>query len=160
MPTTPYVVFETATGASEPLPAQNFRWEFTRGVVPYVTSIDVPISFAKTLLQGFINPCSLHISYDVLQCLVNKTITREIKNLYVLDHVLLTKPHTHIRIADARYTFTGQKITCAYNFTYLDNVKKSALPEGWKGRKRERPEIRVFNLREIFHCSGNYIQSV
>lgn len=139
MPTTPYVVFETNTGASEPMPAQNFSWEFTRGVIPYATSIDVPISFAKTLLQGFINPCTLNISYDVLQGLVQKTITRQIRNIYVLDHVLLSKPHTHIRIADARYAFTGKKITCAYNFTYLDNVKKTALPETFNPQDLRMP---------------------
>ena len=139
MPTTPYIVFETNAGVSEPLPAQNFTWEFTRGVIPYATSIDMPISFAKTLLQNFINPCTLHISYDALIGLANRTITRKIKNIYVLDHVLLSKPHTHIRIADARYAFIGKKITCAYNFTYLDNVKKTALPETFNPQDLRMP---------------------
>lgn len=130
MAETPYFSIKTVSGPEIPIPEQTFIWEFSRGVTPYYTSVDVPLEFLKWLFPKgtMINPCRITISYDKLTLGQLETVTRIINDVYVLDYVAYDKAHIKIRLADSRYTLLGKKVTCAFNVTYTDNVLQSVIP--------------------------------
>ena len=123
------------------IPAQNFTWQLTPGVTPYVTTFWVSPAMSQKLIEKQ-NPVTISINFPTTNHPAEQQHNGvlKIENVYLVARKFVDTTKVVWTVADARWLLQGQQTFCVYNKTVRVNDNKSAYAtKGAVGYTVEKP---------------------
>lgn len=115
-----------------PMQAQNFTWVLTPGVLPYTSSILVPIAESNIHAQLLAIPNPTYIkltAYGGTEARADRTELL-FENIYLMEPKQIDPFHVRWSFADSRWAWRGKKLWYSYNKTRKLNLITSSVPVG------------------------------
>ena len=117
-------------GGIVPIIAQNFYWEYTAGAYPFTTNIQIDKKHTK-LLEGELLNNPTFIEINMRGSKTGEPIrdyTHKIDRVWLLEPMDVSPLYTTWRVADNRFSYAYDTITCSYNKTRVKNSVVTSMP--------------------------------